>query len=294
MRLLLRLGFAIAAASCGTSLVTPTPTPPPLPVAALKERVMDAAGRVWSCDPDSYPIAREDERVIAARRFAEVQADAETFAVLLTHTQIAPAASYTDDEKLALYREWKALNALELQPVNDVYGFAYLAQPSPGAGERVEGRVTRSGDVTILRREPAGPPMCPICLARGTRIDTPSGERAVETLRVGDVVWTRDAAGARVPAPLVAIGATPVPRTHVVVRLTLDDGRVALVSPGHPTADGRTAGTLVRGDELDGARVTSTDRVAYDGGATFDVLPAGPTGVYWANGILLGSTLRSR
>lgn len=292
--MLVALVFAIAVTSCGASLVTPTATPSPLPVPALKERVMDVAGRIWSCDPDSYPIARGDEKDIAVQRFAEVQADAQTFAVLLTHTGIAPSASYTDDEKLALYREWKALNALELRPVNDGYGFAYLAQTSPGTGERVEGRVGPSGDVTILRREPAGPPMCPICLARGTRIATPSGERAVEELRVGDVVWTLDPHGGRVAAPLVAIGSTPVRSTHEVVRLVLDDGRVVLVSPGHPTAGGGRAGELAAGDLLDRARVVSVERIAYDGGATFDVLPAGATGVYWANGILLGSTLRSR
>jgi hypothetical protein len=43
---------------------------------------------------------------------------------------------------------------------------------------------------------------------------------------------------------------------------------------------------------MDGGRVVSAERVAYTGGATFDVLPAGTTGAYWANGVLLGSTLR--
>ena len=37
--------------------------------------------------------------------------------------------------------------------------------------------------------------------------------------------------------------------------------------------------------------MTSVGRVRYDGGATFDILPAGATGLYWANGVLLGSTL---
>jgi hypothetical protein len=43
---------------------------------------------------------------------------------------------------------------------------------------------------------------------------------------------------------------------------------------------------------LDGAHIASVDRVAYAGGATYDILPAGATGTYWANGVLLGSTLR--
>jgi hypothetical protein len=64
------------------------------------------------------------------------------------------------------------------------------------------------------------------------------------------------------------------------------------VSPGHPTGDGRAARDLAIGDALDNATIVSVERVRYAGGATFDVLPAGPTGMYWANGVLLGSTLR--
>ena len=146
--------------------------------------------------------------------------------------------------------------------------------------------------MTVATRQQAGPPQCPICLALGTRIATPSGDVAVQDLRAGDVVWTVDANGARVSAALVAVGNTPVPATHVVVRLALDDGRSLYVSPGHPTADGRHIGDLAAGDTLDGARIASVDRVAYAGGATYDILPAGTTGAYWANGVLLGSTLR--
>jgi hypothetical protein len=83
-----------------------------------------------------------------------------------------------------------------------------------------------------------------------------------------------------------------VPSTHHVVRLVLSDGRAVSVSPGHPTADGRRVGDLVAGEDYDGATIASATRVSYDGGSTFDVLPAGATGFYWANGVLLGSTLR--
>ena len=144
----------------------------------------------------------------------------------------------------------------------------------------------------ILSRTPSGAPNCPICLARDTRIATPSGEVAVDQLRVGDVVWTQGEHGEHVAAPLVAIGSTPVPSTHQVVRIVLADGRTVLVSPGHPTADGRHVGDLRAGDVLDGARVVSAERQDYDGGFTFDVRPAGATGAYWANGVLLLSTLR--
>jgi len=38
--------------------------------------------------------------------------------------------------------------------------------------------------------------------------------------------------------------------------------------------------------------VVRADLVPYAGSATYDLLPAGPTTTYWANGILLASTLR--
>ncbi len=288
------LVLALALAACGGGLASPSPTssPQPLTVPQLKYRVMDELGRPWFCDPDFFPVGRGDEGQRAQEKLAEIEKDAGTFAAVVAHLKLSPAPPYTADQQLAIYREWKTLNVLLLQPVNDVWAFAYLAMRDVGGGERVDGRVTVFGRVTVINRAQAGPPQCPICLALGTRIATPGGEVAVQDLGVGDVVWTADATGARIAAPLVAVGSTPVPATHQVVRLALDDGRVLFVSPGHPTADGRHVGDLAAGDTLDGALIASVDRVTYTGGATYDILPAGPTGVYWANGVLLGSTLR--
>ena len=96
-------------------------------------------------------------------------------------------------------------------------------------------------------------------------------------------------AGARVAKPVVHIGRTVVPSTHQVVHLALADGRELWVSPGHPTADGRIVGQLQAGDLLDGGIIRSAGLVRYTGYATYDLLPAGETGFYWANGILLAS-----
>jgi hypothetical protein len=84
---------------------------------------------------------------------------------------------------------------------------------------------------------------------------------------------------------------TPVPSSFEVVRVVLSDGRTVTASPGHPTADGRAIGDYRAVEVLDGAIVISVERVAYDGGATYDLLPDGATGLYWANGVLLKSTL---
>jgi hypothetical protein len=47
----------------------------------------------------------------------------------------------------------------------------------------------------------------------------------------------------------------------------------------------------VVGERLDGARIVSVERIAYAEEATYDLLPSGDTGWYWADGILIASTL---
>ena len=272
---------------------TPSPAPGGLTYAQLKYRLIDQFGRLLFCDPDYYPVARADEQSLAHERLPDIQKDGPTFSAILAHLGIAPSASYTSEQELAIYRDWKMLNKLGLEQVSGGFHFlAIFGSPSTQQGTRVDGTIDQRGNVTVASRTPSGPPPCPICLARGTRIATPSGDIAVEDLRVGDSVWTRNASGARVAAPLVEIGSTPVPATHRVVRLVLSDGREVHVSPGHPTSDGRKVGDLKAGDLYDGAVVTSAVLTPYAGGATFDVLPAGATGTYWANGVLLGSTIR--
>ena len=273
---------------------TPSPTPSPAPgglaQAQLRYRLVDQFGRLLFCDPDYYPVARADEGALAHERLPEVQKDVPTFSAILAHLGIAGAASYTSEQELAIYRDWKMLNAIHLDQVGA--GFHFLAVfGTPQQASRVDGTIDQRGNVTVATRTPSGQPPCPICLARGTRIATPSGEVAVEDLRVGDVVWTLNGAGRRVAVPLIEIGSTPVPATHRVVELRLSDGRAVNVSPGHPTADGRRVGDLVAGDGYDGALVVSAELTPYAGGFTFDVLPDGATGMYWANGVLLASTI---
>ncbi len=103
-------------------------------------------------------------------------------------------------------------------------------------------------------------------------------------------VWTAAAAGTRHPATVLETISRLVPPDFLIVHLTLDDGRTLFVSPNHPTTDGRTVGELTPGDVLDRAHVMSVTAVPYDR-PTYDILPSGETGTYWANGILLKSTL---
>jgi hypothetical protein len=133
---------------------------------------------------------------------------------------------------------------------------------------------------------------CPVCLAENTLIDTPQGQRRVQDIAVGMSVWTLDAMGNRVDGVVAKTSRVPVPATHRVVHIILSDGRTLFVSPGHPTIDHRIVGDLAAGDAYDGSRVVSVAMVSYGRAATYDILPSGDTGAYWANGILLNSTLR--
>ena len=83
----------------------------------------------------------------------------------------------------------------------------------------------------------------------------------------------------------------PVPPGHWMVHVVLEDGRELWSSPGHRTVDARSIGDLRVGDFLSSGRILWIEEVAYRQSATYDILPSGPTGSYWANGILLGSIL---
>ena len=289
------LALLVAAGCTAGASPSPIPAGPPITVSALKFVLIDAYGPLWYCDPDFYPVQRAEEIDSARERWPEVQADAEAFAAITRRLGLAAAADFTDDQKLTVYRAWKFLNAIALDPIgNDTYRFDYLAQPAADAAEgtRTAGIITQAGAITIEQQAPAGEPMCPICLAIGTEIETPDGRKPVQGLRIGDAVWTLDERGTRVPATVIAVGSTAAPAGHMVVRLVLADGRAVMASPGHPLADGRRLDDLGVGDAFAGSLVISADRVSYDGARTFDIAVSGPTGTYLVDGIPLGSTLR--
>ncbi len=129
-----------------------------------------------------------------------------------------------------------------------------------------------------------------VCAAPSTPIATPQGERPIAELRVGDWVYSVDHGQIR-PVPIKRINRQSVSPSHTMVSLRLASGRALLVSPLHPTADGRTFRDLARGDSLDGVAIVASSIVAYDQAFTYDILPDSDTGAYFAASVLIGSTL---
>ena len=170
-------------------------------------------------------------------------------------------------------------------------GNSIFAYTTADTFTNVQGDVSPDGKISVTSKTQGTRPNCPICLSAATLIGTPAGDVVVTAIRVGTLVWTQAADGSRVAAPVVEVGSTPVPAVHLMVHITLADGRQLWASPGHRTADGRPLGSLAVGDVLDGSRVSGWELVPYAGDHTYDLLPAGPTGRYWADGIPLASTL---
>lgn len=283
--------------STGTTTATIMTTPSPSETRRgqymepqLKYLLLDHYGedQFFYCDPDYYPISHGDEQEKAIEAFPTIQNDTAEFAAITQRMGLSPP--YSDEAKLTVYREHVRLQAIPLTPrANNSYTYT-MALGNESDGHRVSGSISTDGTIREESSEKAIL-TCPICLAAGTLIATPAGPVPVEEIREGTVVWTADACGNQVAAPVVRVSRTRALPGHVVVRVRLADGRSVAASPAHPTADDRPFGTLRAGDHLDGAVIANVERMPYSGNSTYDLLPAGDTGSYWANGVLLGSTL---
>jgi hypothetical protein len=125
------------------------------------------------------------------------------------------------------------------------------------------------------------------CLVEGTMIATPVGDRPVESLRVGDAIWTRGEDGRPVAGEVTVISSFDVAS---YLRLHLADGRTLGVTGKHPIATGdgwKHARKIVRGAALrtehDSVQVADVRRVrdrvrAYD-------LTASPNPSFMAEGV---------
>lgn len=298
--LVLSIAAALLASACAGTSPSGGPTSPPPPpgsprsLPALKLAVLDAVGgRLDYCDPDAYPVAHGDPLDDANERLPTIEADAVTFAAILEHQHLTPGQAFTPDQLIAINRDYKQIQAIDLRPSGDGYRFQVLVPKvsSDTGNELVSGTVTASGSVSVERRDPGEALSCPICLPQGVGIATPSGDVPVQDIRPGTRVWTTDRKGHRVIGVVLRTGHMRAPLGHRVLRVSLVDGRSFVASPGHPTADGRAVGELLPGDRLDGSRVKTVVPFAHSGSLTYDLMPSGPTGTYFVNGVLLGSSL---
>jgi hypothetical protein len=301
-----RLGaVAIGLLACGAAALAgcsaletilpgqPAPTTPPigpgLSATEIKYSLIDRLGEPFFCDPDYYPVARADEDELASAWFEQADKSGEEFQSILRRLGLPGPTGLSAEQLLAAYREHKRLSAINVSPMGEGYRFEMRISEGE-AGTLLVGTLDRAGRIEIESTETSFN-TCPICLDGDTRIATPAGNVAAKDLRDGMLVWTLDDSGARIAAPILGTARVRVPVGHRMVHLVLEDGRELLASPGHPVADGRRLGTIVAGDRLDGSRVVLAEIVGWEGRYTYDILPSGQTGVYWANGILLRSTL---
>ena len=253
----------------------------------LKYRLVDTIGSPLFCGP---PVVRIPSDAEASQGVAALRSqDAASFDAIVHHEKL-DAAHLTADDDRRIVQQVQVLQALPLPADGQLFRFDYIAgRPSP---EHVVGTIDAHGTISLESHDPTqfpGRGGCPICLAATARIATPAGAIPVSDLRAGMLVWTVEA-GRRVATPIAIVRHTPAPFGHRVIRVVLADGRAVVASPGHPTGDGRRLGELNPGDLLDGSRVVSMDVLPYTGD-TWDLLPRSATGTYWANGVLLGSTL---
>ena len=185
------------------------------------------------------------------------------------------------------------LNFMEY-PVARDEGFPILLHVGETAsnGCTVEMTLLRINDktATFLKKEYPDRP-CPICLSEDTVIDTPNGPVNVMKLKEGMDIFTQDAHGNKYIGTILATGKTTVSPDHKMVHIVLTDDRDLYGSPNHPTTEGTVLGELQAGDNLDGSTIKFAETIQYNGTYTYDILPSGSTGYYWANKILIKSTL---
>jgi len=292
---LVALAAACSGATTPSSTITATPTSSPSASVysqyQLSYLLLAKYPDYFWCDPDFYPIAREGaEQANALQQFPSIQTNTAEFSAIVTHLGIASQTVFSDQDKLNIYREHKKITLVApLTFSGNLYTFSLRI--GSGQGKTLSGTITQSGVINIQSQQNSVN-SCPICLSRGTLISTPQGPIQVELLTAGTPVWTQDSRGNRLSEPLLRVSKTAVPIPFSILKLTLSDGRTITASPMHPTVTGRTLTELRVGDILDNAQVASIEAIVYTVGATYDLLPSGPTGFYWANDILLASTLK--
>ena len=165
-----------------TSEAPPTPTAKPAPggesgPSELKYRLLAEFPDIFFCDRDFYPVPVGDELELALQRFPELEANGEEFNAILAHNNMTDLTTFSDQQKLLIYREHKKLGAIQFEAAAGGYRFKLQVAQAGGAklsGELISGMIDNQGEITVKERKDTIA-TCPICLAAGTLIDTPRG-----------------------------------------------------------------------------------------------------------------------
>ncbi len=259
----------------------------------LRYRILSQFGRrLFFCDPDLFPLGRSPQlvRESSLQAYPEILQDRDTFDAIAKHLGLKEGSEFSEDNKQALYQEYKKLRwGVQIESLDEKYKFTVSVKSKDG-DFRIEGTIDRQGKIEVLNKE-ATHLVCPMCLARDTRIDTPAGPVAVQDIREGVLVWTLDAKNNRIAMPVLKTAAVTVSAPHWMIHLVLHDGRELWASPAHPAVNGKAIDQLTKSTSYDGTTIDSVEIKPYTDTQTYDLLPAGPTGFYWANGIPVASTL---
>ena len=256
--------------------------------ADLKFSVIDEVGPPLVCTGWGMP----NPAFSPYQDYLRIVADLPTYQAILRRLHLLPGP-LTADQIVAVYRQWLDLNAVRLDWQGGVYAFDVYPGPTPSEALRND----MVGDVDVFGRvynvhQGTKLGACPICLPGTSLISTPTGDLAVAGIRVGMHVWSVTRDGHPVDAVVIEARTRLDAPGSRLIHVVLADGRQLTASPPHPIADGRMLGSLKVGDYVDGVGVVRVEAVPDLAGRTFDLLPAGPTGEYWAGGILLRSTLQ--
>ncbi|MEN5089740.1 DUF637 domain-containing protein, partial [Pseudomonas protegens] len=176
--------------------------------------------------------ASNPQEVIAA--FNSAKQDAENLAFLY-ELQGNPGAA------LEVRMKWATEFALNFAVINRAGKLGKVANSLRDQELATQGAAAgTTGSKLISQSEAKLAGYKPCCFAAGTMVATPKGERAIETLKIGDVVWSKPEQGGEPFA--AAITATHVRTDQPIYRLGLrKDGLGGVtasetleVTPGHP------------------------------------------------------------
>jgi hypothetical protein len=259
----------------------------PRSVADLKFSVIDNVGEPLVCTGWGMPNAPFNPY----GEYPHIFSDVPTYSAIIRREHLPPTP-LTNDQVVAVYRDWLKLNVVRLEPDGTAYDFhMFPGSTSSGLRNEIVGKVDLLGRVYDVRQGPAMG-ACPICLAVDSVISTPNGPVAVSKIEVGMSVWSASPDGRPVLAVVLERTSRLAAPSSELIHLILADGRQLTASAPHEIADGRRLGSLRVGDQIDGVAITATEVVDASLRRTYDLLPSGETGEYWADGILMRSTLR--